>query len=53
MNRLRPREATAWVDIEPEASGWYATLICYDPQEGILDGAAYWNNDTGEWEDIE
>ena len=34
-------------DNDPTEDGWYAVLVCYDPQEGIFPMAAYWN---GRWE---
>ncbi len=30
---------------DPTELGWYAVLICYDPREGILPDAAYWNGE--------
>lgn len=30
---------------DPKAPGWYAVLICYDPQEGIFPSAAYWDGE--------
>lgn len=27
----------------PTKIGWYALLICYEPEEGILDEVRYWN----------
>lgn len=26
----------------PREQGWYAVLICFDPQEGVFPGGAYW-----------
>ena len=30
---------------DPSENGWYAVLICYDPQEGIFPSAAYWDGE--------
>ena len=30
-------------DSKPVEKGWYATLHCWDPQEGFFPGAAFWN----------
>ena len=34
----------------PEEPGWYPILVCYDPQEGLLPAAAYWDGDKWEGE---
>ena len=28
---------------KPGEQGWYAVLICYDPQEGVFPSAGYWD----------
>lgn len=33
----------------PQSVGWYATLHCWDPLEGQIPGAHYWNG--REWDD--
>lgn len=33
---------------DPTEPGWYAVLICYDPQEGISPDAGYW--DGAKWD---
>lgn len=35
MNELR--------DDNPERVGWYATLICYDSEEGAFPSGCYWS----------
>jgi hypothetical protein len=30
-------------DVSPEREGWYATLECWDVEEGMFPGAHYWN----------
>ncbi len=27
----------------PDAPGWYAVLLCYDTEEGVLPGSAEWD----------
>lgn len=30
---------------DPSAAGWYAVLVCYDPQEGVFPAGAYWDGE--------
>lgn len=32
-------------DDDPEQVGWYATLSCWDEEEGLFPGAHYWDGD--------
>lgn len=32
-----------WVIGDPTESGWYATLTCWNPEEGFFSGADRWN----------
>ncbi len=32
-------------DGTPKAEGWHAVSVCYDPQEGIIPAASYWNGE--------
>jgi hypothetical protein len=35
-----------WIDVRDApatAAGWYATVSCWDPHEGLFPGAHYWN----------
>lgn len=36
------------LDSNPTERGWYATLKCWDAEEGIFPGAHFWNGD--EWQ---
>lgn len=35
-------------DDDPEGIGWYATLQCWDAEEGTFPGAHFWNG--SDWE---
>lgn len=35
-------------DDDPEQVGWYATLMCWDAEEGVFPGGCYWNGQ--EWD---
>lgn len=32
-------------DGHPGIAGWYAVLICYDPEEGVFPSGAYWDGE--------
>jgi hypothetical protein len=36
----------SWIYTEPINEGWYATLYCWDPQEGTFPGPNYWDGRT-------
>lgn len=39
-----------WVfGTKPSINGWYAILYCWEPEEGVFDDAARWND--GKWGD--
>jgi hypothetical protein len=47
-----PEDRDSWPDNakdHPTDSGWYATIRCWDPQEGVFPGANFW--DGTEWKD--
>jgi hypothetical protein len=33
-------------DDNPTQPGWYATLVCWDEEEGVFPGAHYWNGSS-------
>jgi hypothetical protein len=35
-------------DDNPTQPGWYATLVCWEVEEGMFPGAHYWNGNA--WE---
>ena len=42
---------TDWITgNEPIDKGWYAISCCWDVQEGIIPGAAYWNG--SKWDHV-
>jgi hypothetical protein len=44
---IRLEDGMDWnYDNEPTVAGWYAVLVCYDPQEGIFPMGAWWNGAT-------
>ena len=43
------RQLTEWIYDDPDESGWYAITYCYDAQEGIFPGAAYWDQHGQKW----
>jgi hypothetical protein len=42
MNKTRFKP---FLDDKPKVKGWYATLHCWDIEEGMFPGAAYWEGD--------
>lgn len=39
------REPVVWTSDDPVEPGWYATIHCWDPDEGMFPGAHYWNGE--------
>lgn len=46
MGTTRTDPRTDWLDVDehpPETVGWYATVLCWDAQEGLIPRAEYWD----------
>lgn len=38
-------EPVDWTSDNPTERGWYATVHCWDPNEGMFPGAHYWDGE--------
>lgn len=49
-------DVSAWVDVyerPPTEPGWYAVLLCFDAEEGILPNVAAWTGAAWRWNGME